>query len=76
MHGIICTSMISVLHLFVSFQLPYFPDYKLLRSISRISQKMCHEEEKNIYKSHRTINHIYLEIYFTKSKTKNRPHPC
>ena len=33
---------------------------------------MHHEEEKNIHKSHLTISHIYLEIYFTKSKTKNR----
>jgi len=33
---------------------------------------MRHEQEKNIYKSHRTISRIYLEMYFTKSKTKNR----
>ena len=36
---------------------PYFPDYKL--SISRISQKMRHEEQKNIYKSHWTISRIH-----------------
>ena len=51
---------------------PYFPDYKSLRSISHISQKMHHEEEKNINKLHLTISRIYLEINFTKSKTKNR----
>ena len=33
---------------------------------------MCDEVEKNIYKSHWTISRIYLEMYFIKSKTKNR----
>ena len=34
-------------------QLSYFPDYKLLQCISRISQKIRHEEEKTY------IRHIY-----------------
>ena len=44
------------------FQVPYFPDYKSLRSISRISQKMRHDAEKNIYKSHWTISRIRAEL--------------
>ena len=54
------------------FKYCIFPEYKSLRSLSRISQKMRHEEEKNIRKSQLTISRIYLDIYFTKSKTKNR----
>ena len=39
--------------------LPYFSDYKSLRSTSRISQKMRYKEEKNIYGALDYKSHLF-----------------